>query len=303
MQNDSNYFLYGLSWSIPFSCPELLPETKPTDVLVELGKVDEKPFIWDVHGACYKAAPRRCFLSVPGIAKYLVLEGGRIIIEPEKESDIDAIKLFLYKTVAGALLIQRGIIPFSGSAVERDGKAILLLGSCAAGKSIVAAGLIQRGFTLISDHICAVHFDKKPIVRGGYPFLMLWEKAMEELGHDPSNHQKVRQGMRQYRLPVSRESFRKEVEVEAIYVLRHQRSEKWETSRISGYESFNTLHNVFHHSPLLNGMKKKQEGFKLISNILKSMSINQIKRYGDIHKLPEFIDNLVIHLDKSGEAL
>jgi hypothetical protein len=62
----------------------------------------------------------------------------------------------VFGNVLAASCWQRGQLPLHGSAIAIDGRAILLLGRAATGKSILAAALAQRGHGVLSDEVAVV---------------------------------------------------------------------------------------------------------------------------------------------------
>jgi hypothetical protein len=95
-------------------------------------------------------------LGVPGVARYRVEEGCRIFIEPLLDAPIEKVRLFLFGSVMGALLYQRGLFPLHGSAVETPWGAMIFVGVQGIGKSTLAAQFHHRGYRLLSDDVCAV---------------------------------------------------------------------------------------------------------------------------------------------------
>jgi hypothetical protein len=63
----------------------------------------------------------------------------------------------LYSTVTAILLAWRGVVPLHGSAVEVDGKAILVCGHSGVGKSTTVASLLAAGGRLLSDDLTVLH--------------------------------------------------------------------------------------------------------------------------------------------------
>ena len=66
-----------------------------------------------------------------------------------------------FGTVAALLLAWRGAIPLHGSAIEFNGRAVLICGASGAGKSTLAAGLIALGGRLISDDLSVLHLQPR----------------------------------------------------------------------------------------------------------------------------------------------
>jgi hypothetical protein len=65
----------------------------------------------------------------------------------------------LYGTMMAVVLAARGLAPIHASAVELDGRAIVLCGPAGAGKSSVSAWLIAGGARLVSDDLSVVGLD------------------------------------------------------------------------------------------------------------------------------------------------
>ncbi|MES2016467.1 MAG: hypothetical protein V4484_08215 [Pseudomonadota bacterium] len=67
---------------------------------------------------------------------------------------------FFYGTVAAAIVAFNNGIPMHGSAVQMHGSAMLVCGRSGLGKSSIAAGLVRRGASLISDDLSCLYFDE-----------------------------------------------------------------------------------------------------------------------------------------------
>ena len=62
-----------------------------------------------------------------------------------------------FSTITALLLAYRGLMPMHGSAVEYEGRGILVCGHAGAGKSTLAAAMIACGARLISDDLSVLH--------------------------------------------------------------------------------------------------------------------------------------------------
>lgn len=223
-----NYYrFHGLTLATPFTCPELLPSAAPADVTAELATVDGQDIAWHEQGLCYKASPNRYLLEVPGIARYFLADGKRITIETCTGADEDAVRLFLYNDLAAVLLMQRGMLVLKSSAVEREGKAYLLVGRSAAGKSLAAAGLEKRGFRLVTDNVCALSGQRGTIeVMPGPPFLLLWQTGLELLSRSADGLKPARRGMHKFFVPAAGRGSDKLLPVAGICLLQgHNRED------------------------------------------------------------------------------
>src|SRR5262249_22959930 len=75
-----------------------------------------------------EAAPRVLLLTVHDVARYLVEDGRRIVIDRHAAADDRDVHAFLLGSAFGALLLQRHHLVLHGSAVAIDGGAVAFLG-------------------------------------------------------------------------------------------------------------------------------------------------------------------------------
>ena len=78
-------------------------------------------------------------IRIPDTAIFSIQEGKQIIVSPMGNTCEDKIRLYILGICMGALLMQRGILPLHGSAINIDGKVYAILGNSGAGKSTLAA--------------------------------------------------------------------------------------------------------------------------------------------------------------------
>jgi hypothetical protein len=144
-------------------------------------------------------APQDWRLELEGIGWFRATGGERLEWQRWDDSVSDRdIRTFAVTSGLGALAIQRGALVLHGTALERDGEAILLLGHPAAGKSTLAWCLIQEGWHLLSSELVAVSSDG--IVQPGMHQLKLWYDAAMNLELDYAQLQPVRKGLKRYAL-------------------------------------------------------------------------------------------------------
>lgn len=206
---DFSFSAYGLRIRSEIEVPFAIPgaEAEP-DLSIRFGAVPES-----LSGAArvgpWQVAPGRVVLNANGVARYLIRDGREIVVEVSGavggEPDV---RTFLVGSVLGACLQLRGRFALHGSAVETGAGAALFLGDRGSGKSTLLAALLDRGFRMLADDVCAIALDAdgRPEVFGGFPQVRLWAAAMERLGWNrkPAVLEEARGRRRKWSVPVER---------------------------------------------------------------------------------------------------
>lgn len=130
-------------------------------------------------------SPRRCRITLPGVARYDVRDGREIVVRAEIGGRPDAVRLGLLASAWGALLGQRGALALHAGVVRRPGgEALAFCGASGAGKSSMVAMLLRRGFALVSDDLSRVETTdgERPRVWPSAPRLKLTSETAGILG-------------------------------------------------------------------------------------------------------------------------
>ena len=202
------YQALGMLLSSPsLALPELMPveavSLTGSESLVELVEADHRQ--WPTLQASphstptLQLAPQDWRLELEGIGWFRATGGERLEWQRWDDSVSDRdIRTFAVTSGLGALAIQRGALVLHGTALERDGEAILLLGHPAAGKSTLAWCLLQDGWRLLSSELVAVSPDG--LVQPGMHQLKLWHDAAMALELNWAQLPPVRKGLKRYAL-------------------------------------------------------------------------------------------------------
>jgi len=199
-----SYTLAGLSVESDFAIPEL-PRGRTgaeADVRIRLGKVPAR-----LKGArphpVFDAIATAYLLHGVGVARYLVRNGREVTVEPAKDADMRAVRVFLLGPCLRALCHQRGLVPLRASAVEVGGQAVALAGPSLSGKSTLAAHLQRAGFPVLADDVCILGLDaaERPVVLPSVPRLRLWGDALRRLGIGPGERRPDRADIRRFSVP------------------------------------------------------------------------------------------------------
>lgn len=176
------YSVFGLRVRSSLPLPELplCGSDGAVDVIVEEGKIalpDSDPGLRVVDDGL--------LLTIPKVARFLVVNGRSIRIDPNCGVDRRNVRLFLLGSAFGALLHQRGLLPLHANAVEIDGRAFAFTGASGEGKSTLAAWFHDRGYPLLADDVAVLRFDEQRVtVCPGVARLRLWRDVIERTGRD-----------------------------------------------------------------------------------------------------------------------
>ena len=241
------YPAFGLIVNSEIECCELLPCIGSAhDVSVRNGIVPENlgndhDFSL-VEGVLYQASHDQFLLKLEGIANYLVRNGNEIIVEAGPESDMDIVRLFLFGSAFGALLFQRGVLPLHGSAVTTPKGAVLFVGPSGHGKSTLAGAFHKRGYSVLSDDVCAItSTDGVPMVLPAYPRLLLWADAVGHLAGENANLSPALARQEKYQFPVYQNFASDAVPIRAVYVLHPTSGQTITLTQLTGFDKIGTL--------------------------------------------------------------
>ena len=197
------YTAFGLQISSDIQLPELRADVKaeadPDQVIIAASSRKDWPAInsSDHSTPSLQMIPADWRLELEGIGWFRAHEGRFISWQRWDDSVSDRdLRTFLVSSALGALLIQRGFLVLNGTALVKDGKALLLLGSPASGKSTLAWCLHEQGWQLLSSELTVI--DEQGMVLPGMQQLKLWFDAAEELMLDWQQLPMVRKALKRY---------------------------------------------------------------------------------------------------------
>ena len=201
------YQALGMLLSSSLVLPELMPAdavslagSEPPVELIEADHLQWPTLQVSPHSTpTLQLAPQEWRLELEGIGWFRATGGERLEWQRWDDSVSDRdIRTFVVTSGLGALAIQRGALVLHGTALERDGEAILLLGHPVAGKSTLAWCLLQHGWRLLSSELVVLGSDG--MVQPGMHQLKLWHDAAMALDLNWAQLPPVRKGLKRYAL-------------------------------------------------------------------------------------------------------
>jgi hypothetical protein len=289
------YLLGGITLISEIALPEL-PLTQPAKgapcaVNIRLGDVsDHLPEAVELDPDCF-ATSSQYLLRIPGIGRYLVINGREIVVTLEAGALPLDVRAYLLGTIFVVLCQQRGLLPLHASAVSsapvngRPG-AVAFLARSGQGKSSLAAHLAQRGFRVLADDVCLI--DPTPAeevkVIPAAPWLKLWRNSLQDLGRHAEGLERVFSEDDKYRLPLASvlqpEAIRKLVFLETT----EDSSSAIQMEEISPVEAVPLLMNLTHQAYVLQATGQRQENFRRCGRVLsQAKAYRLIRPWGLAH--------------------
>jgi hypothetical protein len=283
------YKVYGLNIGSELELPELSPvQNIKVDVTIGFGKVPEHLPEVRGSGVLFEAAFNDFLFKFEGIGRYRVQDGSRIIIQPEREALPAEIRLVLLGSSIGALLHQRGMLAIHGSAITDGKQTTILSGPSGVGKSTLAAGLLELGYSVIADDISVIGQNEKQhfIVESGIPHLKLWKDVLAHL-NKTDDFSKVRPQLEKYRIPIP--VLEEETpSLSKIVILSPSNSTDFSYSEILGRDKFHLLRNTTYRLQFIDKMNKTEVHYRNLSQVVNSVQMFHANRPHDPLNILEF---------------
>jgi len=291
------YRAFGLTIGSSIEFPELLPADGEPDVVIETGTVPENLENPKKSGVRFQAQPGEFLLTVDNIARYLVLDGNRIVVHSFPNAGERDIRMFLLGSVFGALIHQRDMLPLHASAVKVGDGCVVFCGMSGFGKSTTALALVKRGYQLHADDICVVTMnsaenENKPLVFSAYPQMKLWQDALEKLGDKPADFQPVRMVLDKFAVPAGEQFNSPPLPVKKVYILVPWEKQGIDIVSITGMKKFNALKKHTYRFRFLSGLDKELVHFKNAGELGNRAPIALVYRPRESFLLDELCDVL-----------
>ncbi|HUP01090.1 MAG TPA: hypothetical protein VM737_06170 [Gemmatimonadota bacterium] len=209
---------YGLTLALDFPLRTRLPgSSDPLDLTIRL--VEKPPLSgWERRNPTFVSPVRMedgrstillyrmgevDVLSCTGVADFYVWED-RIEFSPLDPALGFAIEIFLLGIVLAYWLERRGSPMLHASAVAIEGRAVAFLATNRAGKSSLAATLMQVGHPLLTDDLLRLDVNETVAAYPGYPQMRMWPEVAEHFLDRFEDLDLVHPELTKRRVPVGR---------------------------------------------------------------------------------------------------
>lgn len=273
------YRLFGLRIASDIRLPELDRCAGDEDVDIEIshGHVAiDGATVGPKIGPFSHAAENALWLHVPGVARYMVRDGRKMVYQREGDIDEASVRVFMLGACIGALLLQRGQLVLHGNAFEVGDHCAICVGSSGAGKSTLAARMLQRGHRIVADDVCPLDAQGRAVP--GIARIKLWQDTASQLEIETAGLERLRPRIAKFSMPLG-DGFRTEPSlVRAIYVLTPWNNSGFAIEDISGIAKFQALRANTYRFRFLRGMEMGPRHFQQCQALAANVRIAQVFR-------------------------
>jgi hypothetical protein len=290
---------YGLRVDSELELPGLAASDGEAELVIRCGPVPAQFDAPTVRGVCFQAAPGRFLLELHNVARYLVIEGREVIIDRVAGAEDEEIRTFLLGTVLGAVLYQRGMVPFHASAVRTAQGAVLFGGRSGMGKSTLAAALARRGHPVLADDVAAVTTapDGAPVLVPGSSELRLWSDSLSRLGIPTEALHRVRPELQKHIWRPDACQAAGPVPMIAYYHLERHNEPAVVLTPVQGMERIRVLRTEIYRAALSRSLANPATVFSVTTALGRTAHVVRIRRPNHPYLLDQLVDNVLADLD------
>ena len=294
MVNLKYYTAYGLQIASELPLPELVASLgQSPNAHIRYGSVPltlPNPCGYDQW---FQAVPGTFLFSVPGVARYLVVNGQEVWIERELNRPDANVRIYLLGSVLGVLLHQRQILALHASSIQTAQGAVLFVGQSGNGKSTLLAALLRRGYAMLADDVTGITLNEteEPMANPAFPCFRLGGDAASKLQYNVEGLPRV-EGLREKYVLTAPRFCPKPLPVHRIYELNVDRTQTIKVEPVEGLHRFELMTTHTYRATFLHGLGLSETHFRLVIPLIKTVNIRRITRPASPFLLDELVDRI-----------
>lgn len=291
------YTAFGLIIKSELVLDELLSHSSTVneeyDVTINLGLVNPRglPNATSTKRMFYQVTSTQSWFYIPDVARFLVMNGNQIIIEPLTDINARSIKLFVLNTCFGILLMQRNLFLLHGNAIKINGdQCISFLGNSGAGKSTLSGAFFKRGYSILADDICAINSEN--LVIPSFPRIKLCPDAAQKLQIDTCQLDTIMPNVNKFSIALGEQFCLTTPKIKMVYVLETHDQENIMISPLIGIKKLEALINNLYCKQYLTEQISTNNTVKQCMHIGSQINIACITRPKKGFKLDELVNTI-----------
>lgn len=283
------YQLYGIfiASEFPiFGINECLAEETTKFVKVKSGKLE--PPTKDLPNTFYKPASvanqELYYLNIMDIAQYQINGKEEVIIDISEGSNEKDAMAFFFDTILTVLLLKHHKFVLHASAIKGPEGAVLICAPPGGGKSTFATILLNRGFQLIEDDRCLLHWDETKgqlMIQNYLPTIDLWPDLTELAQRSGllKSIGQVRDNIQKIRYDASNSIIKNAEPVKKIFLITMTNLEDEITQKqIKGIAKVNIAKRFTHLDYLVSIVSQPKAQFDYLSKMVTTVPVFLISR-------------------------
>jgi hypothetical protein len=219
-----------------------------------------------------------CRFFIHAVGEYRIRAACEIVVTPLPNTGERELRLFLLGAAWGALCYQRGILLLHASVVRAGTRTFAFCGPSGAGKSSIAAALVARGGTLVSDDLSCVDFSTAKIASlyPAAPRLKLWNDALAQLNTSARGLERDFFRAEKFHVPLPAHAELAPVKLDALYILN------WGTlqlERLRGVAALRRLaQDATYRGDLVERMGIHKEHWERMAELARRVNVYALQR-------------------------
>ncbi|MBO6494042.1 MAG: hypothetical protein JJ978_00620 [Roseivirga sp.] len=296
------YRAFGLNIESCIEFPELKTTQGDPDLFIKFGSLSKIDPDAPKGAIRYSVNEKRFRLQLESIGVFGVDHGQYITIDIENGVHPSSVTTVLLGSVFSALLTQRKIIQLHASAIKHPKGCVLFAGESGAGKSTLATGLMNRGYSILSDDVSAIDINDegKPILIPSYPQMKLWKESVDHFNLDFDALKKIDHKYEKRALIVDKGNFYDQVmPVHRIYFLSTNEDIMPKITCIDSIEAFVVLRKCIFRMPFLQNPQLLKAFFVKATNLLDIVQTRKLIRpNAGLDQFEQFLDLIEADLEQ-----
>jgi len=285
------YTAYGLTIKSELALPELrsIQPVSNANITISPAEPSDAFNRENLNRNYWRATAHGFYMHIEDIGTdFHVTNGNRIIIETAADTSDFNIHLYL-NSCMGVLVQQKNILPLHASCISKGTECIIISGQSGSGKSTLAMALNKKGYPLLSDDICALHFSQEnpPFVYPSIPQIKIGADSANALKINTSN---LNSTPSKHIVPIDNRSAERRHIIKAIFSIEQSDNDQFKIRDLHGSQKMAILiKNTYAPTELIANLGKSKIHFDHCSILAKLYKVKQIYRTSSLNNLPDLI--------------
>lgn len=294
---------YYQAFNLCFESDVTLPRLKQiqaakVDVSIRLGKVSKSGLANpNEAGPNLHLAHQTLWFNVPNIARFLVKDGNSVIVEPYPKADFQSVKLYLLGSAIGAIIHQRHQLILHGNAIKVGDESLIFCGPSGIGKSTLAAGFYQHGFSILADDLAVIDSQNRALP--SYPQIKLWKDSADHMQINTNDLKQIHLQGSKFEYPIESGYYNAPLKVDTVFILHKHSANHFEICEVTGLQKVIPLQQQTYRKSFVKGLGLNQQHLQNCANLARSARVIRILRPERTFQLQALIDLVLETIERS----